>query len=326
MNDSDKALYNDKHKHLSDEFFVREDLLIAPILDPEIYNNGSQSWEGKRDVYLPDNNYWFLFVDNKKPLEAKIHGGRTVRGFGASISTDPARIPFIVPMYMRSGGILPTIEQEYYVGELNASGKQNPITFNVYPAPRRTMHYKLYLDDGISVDSAPVSGVLSPSESAEVLLAKKKGDRQHIYDSNFVLEQNNILPQNADPKAAGKYRRVLLSHILDEADPEEEKKIIFTYLREHDNYTPMEQYYFVAFLHEPHEHDPIKSVNISFQPSTGKTNVQNLNRIQQGSVSETAVVFNVSTENAYYYNPDINITFVKVFDKEARYTITANKV
>lgn len=62
LNDpQDKALYNDKLAFLDDQFFVRKDLLIAPILEPQSDNNGY----GKRDIYLPVSIDWYCFMENK---------------------------------------------------------------------------------------------------------------------------------------------------------------------------------------------------------------------------------------------------------------------
>lgn len=47
LNDpGDKAIYNDKIAFLNNQLFVRQDLLVAPVLDPQSPANGY----GKRDV------------------------------------------------------------------------------------------------------------------------------------------------------------------------------------------------------------------------------------------------------------------------------------
>lgn len=97
--ESDKALYNDKLEFLSNQLFVRNDLLISPILDKQSAENAG----GKRDVYLPCGSDWYAFMDNKAPLAAAIEGGTTVRDYDAHISADPEHIPFILPMYVRAG-------------------------------------------------------------------------------------------------------------------------------------------------------------------------------------------------------------------------------
>lgn len=145
----DQALFNDKEKFLNDEFFVRDDLLIAPVLRPQYENNNN----GRRDVYVPQGSDWYCFMNNTMPLGAAVEGGTTIRDFDANINTEGTHINFIVPIFVRAGAVIPTIELEQYVGQLNAEGKANPITLNVYPGQTGT--YTMYLDDGISRTSAP---------------------------------------------------------------------------------------------------------------------------------------------------------------------------
>ena len=49
---------------------------------------------------------------------------------------------------VRAGAILPFCELEQWVGQLNALGQPNPITFNVYPGPDRS--FLLFQDDGVT--------------------------------------------------------------------------------------------------------------------------------------------------------------------------------
>lgn len=78
LNDpEDLALYNDKEQFLNNEFFVRKDLLIAPVLHPQSENNNG----GKRDVYLPQGSNWYCFVNNSMPLGAVTEGGTTQRNW-----------------------------------------------------------------------------------------------------------------------------------------------------------------------------------------------------------------------------------------------------
>jgi alpha-glucosidase len=58
-----------------------------------------------------------------------------------------------MPLYVRAGAVIPTIELEQYVGELNCRREPNPITINIYPGDSKRS-YTMYLDDGISRSSA----------------------------------------------------------------------------------------------------------------------------------------------------------------------------
>ncbi|MDR3170178.1 MAG: hypothetical protein LBU17_00975 [Treponema sp.] len=144
----DKALFNDKASFLSNEFFVRKDLLIAPVLDKESPENG----HGKRDVYLPQGHNWYAYMDNKRPLLPAVEGGSTVRDYDAHVNGDAGHVGFIVPMYVREGAIIPTLNVEQYVGEFWDNGMANPVTLNIYPG--KSGSYTMYLDDGVSRSSA----------------------------------------------------------------------------------------------------------------------------------------------------------------------------
>jgi len=90
-------------------------------------------------VYLPwygQGGYWYSFVDNTMPLLDRIEGGKTIRDFDADIHTRGNHINFIVPLFVKSGAIIPTIEIEQYVGQRNHDGLDNPITLNIYPGDK----------------------------------------------------------------------------------------------------------------------------------------------------------------------------------------------
>jgi alpha-glucosidase len=81
---NDKALFNDKEKFLSNQFFVGRDLLVAPILWPQI-DQGVNN-HGKRDIYLPASCGWYCYMNNIMPLGHMVEGGTTVRDFDANIN------------------------------------------------------------------------------------------------------------------------------------------------------------------------------------------------------------------------------------------------
>lgn len=275
LNDpQDQSLYNDKEQFLNDEFFVRNDLLIAPVLRPQSEDNNN----GRRDVYLPAGSNWYCFVDNVMPLGAAVEGGTTIRDFDANLNTHGNHIHFIVPMYVRGGAIIPTIELEQYVGQLNAEGKPNPITLNVYPG--KEGEYTMYLDDGVSRSSAP---------KAEV----------------------------DDEKANDEYRETQITHRYTSQKTREIKVE-----RIHDGYTPKyETYFFVAVLHDPGEakgsSGPLKSVTIAGQQ---------VQAISSGSADQRSHALHNAASNAWYYNENINISYIKVFDNSSSITIKAEYV
>lgn len=117
------------YQYCNDQFFVGDHVLVAPVLTQGNYY---------RNVYLPAGSDWYAFQNNQSPLLAPVAGGTLVQGYYADLT--------LVPVYVRSGAILPMQELEQYVGQLPS----NPLTFNIYPGPGRS--YQLYQDDGESTE------------------------------------------------------------------------------------------------------------------------------------------------------------------------------
>lgn len=113
----DKSTYN-----LDDEFMIGEDLLVAPILKPNITS---------RLVYLP-KGIWYDYWTSKK-----FEGGTMIRA-DAPLET--------VPMFVRGGAIMPMAPEMKFVGEKPA----DPITFAIYPDEKGSASTTLYEDDGLS--------------------------------------------------------------------------------------------------------------------------------------------------------------------------------
>jgi alpha-glucosidase len=304
LNDpSDKALYNDKVEFLDDQFFVSRDLLVAPILDEQ------NKCGGKRDIYLPAGSDWYCFKNNRQPLDNAVEGATTIRDFDAHLNADPSHINFIVPIYVRAGAIIPTIEVEKYVGERQANREQypdgNPITINIYPGESTNVAdsetgkkfsvqatYKMYLDDGVSRSSA------LPTEE---------------------------LP-GSDEMGKGEYRTVLIRHTGYPNPNFDNKTRTISIERIHDHYTPFEKYFFVAILHDPSElpqrdsnskkrtSSPLKKVSI---------NEEEITLITGDTPEIRAESLNNYQQNAWYYNDNIDVSFIKVFDYNSRFTVTA---
>jgi alpha-glucosidase len=275
LNDSgDKALFNDMFFFLGFQFFVRDDFLVAPILQKQAPEN---VW-GKRDIYLPSGSEWYLFGDNKKPLQPAVEGGTIVHDYDAHIDARPDHIGSTVPIFIRAGAIIPTIEVEQYVGELNDKGLPNPITLNIYPG--KSGQYTMYLDDGISRSSAPKD---APQYRTEKI-------------ANSEYREVRIIHKYSGPKS----REIKVERL-------------------HDNYTPKwEKYFYVAVLHDPAEvqggSGPLKGVCISGQK---------IELIAGGTPEERASGLGLSEDNAWYYNENINISFIKVYDSSPSIVITA---
>jgi len=113
----DASTYN-----LDDEFMVGGDLLVAPIMKPDVT---------KRLVYLPAGT-WYDYWTNKK------YAGGTMISVEAPLD--------LVPMFVRGGAMIPVGPALNYVGEKPA----DPITFNIYPDDAGSATATLYEDDGLS--------------------------------------------------------------------------------------------------------------------------------------------------------------------------------
>jgi alpha-glucosidase len=108
--------------NLDDEFMVGDDLLVAPIMKPDVT---------RRLVFLPKGT-WYDYWTNKK-----LTGG-TMVSVDAPLET--------VPMFVRAGAIIPTGPAMNYVGEKPF----DPITFNIYPDEKGSASTTLYEDDGLT--------------------------------------------------------------------------------------------------------------------------------------------------------------------------------
>lgn len=266
----DQSLYNDKEAFLDNEFFVGKDLLIAPVLEPE-EPQALQKNYGKRDVYVPYGSDWYCFVNNTMPLGAAVEGGTTIRDFDASLHLEGDHIHFIVPMYARAGAIIPTIELEQYIGQLNKEGKPNPITLNVYPG--KDGRYTMFLDDGVSRSSAP----------------KMPEGSGWDEEANDEYRQTEI----THAYTGAKIRQIKVDRAHDGYTPK------------------LETYFFVAVLHDPSENKGasgcLKSVKIAGQDIPQVQGSYNLNSSPQNAWYYNESI-NISFVKVFDNSPEIVIT------------------
>jgi alpha-glucosidase len=108
--------------NLDDQFMVGNDLLVAPVMKPDVT---------RRLVYLPKGT-WYDYWTNKR-----YEGGTTI-SVDAPLET--------VPLFVRGGAIIPMGPEINYVSEKPF----DPITFNIYPDEKGAASTVLYEDDGLS--------------------------------------------------------------------------------------------------------------------------------------------------------------------------------
>jgi alpha-glucosidase len=107
---------------IDDQFMIGDDLLVAPIVKPDVTS---------RLVYLPKGT-WYDYWTNKK-----YEGGVMIR-VDAPLET--------VPMFVRGGAIIPLAPPMNYVGER----RMDPLTFAIYPDNQGSASTTVYEDDGVS--------------------------------------------------------------------------------------------------------------------------------------------------------------------------------
>ncbi|KAL6832031.1 glycoside hydrolase family 31 protein [Trichoderma camerunense] len=191
-----------KH-YTNDQYLVRNDLLVAPPMRPEEESNGHQ-------VYLPYPDEWFPM--NLRPdeipqegeptpsehlgvaLEPAIAGGTHV-SCDCNISDEEARFPTITPMYIREGAIIPRIRTKLSTPDWYPKGvpddadipapEASPITIHVYPGKNNL--YKMYIDDGISIESEPLARM--PEEDQNEGRVANQYSEVHIQQTSGINEE-----------------------------------------------------------------------------------------------------------------------------------------
>ncbi|KAH7006487.1 glycosyl hydrolases family 31-domain-containing protein [Fusarium venenatum] len=157
----DTNLFNNNEDFIDTQYLLGHNILVCPIVDPQVFN---------RDIYLPGTDLWYpsnLEVDNGRnlghdpilkhaaDLKEPVQGGRTI-SYGCSIRAtfgNLDNIPFVTPVYIRGGAIIPQIGVRQCIKE----NDHNPPTIHFYPGGKGKTNYSMYLDDGVSKDSAPIN-------------------------------------------------------------------------------------------------------------------------------------------------------------------------
>ncbi|CAM1508904.1 Fc.00g026430.m01.CDS01 [Cosmosporella sp. VM-42] len=154
----DTSLFNANEDYIDTQYLLGHNILVCPVLDPGVSN---------RDIYLPGSDVWYPFnlrinvqnfesdplgLKHAAQLDDPVNGGTTIN-YGCSIPdaiNDPSQITYVTPVYIRGGAIIPQLDVRQSIDENDL----NPPTLHIYPGNEST-YYSMYLDDGVSRDSAP---------------------------------------------------------------------------------------------------------------------------------------------------------------------------
>lgn len=108
-----------------------------------------------------------------------------------------------------------------------------------------------------------------------------------------------------DPDAQSAYRQIQIAHSRSGSVR------LISVERVHDDYVPKEKHYFVAILHDPSETRTatgcLKSVSIDGDV---------VGQISAGSVEQRSAELSARNSDSWYYNENVNISFIKVMDGE----------
>lgn len=161
----DESLFKSNQWYTRSQYVVGKDLLVAPCLIQERKRK-------TRKLYLPNPDSWYPM--NLRPgtrlykngilaeaLKPKAFGGTYIE-YDCHISPSEEQLPFATPMYIREGAIIPQTAVHSWVPDRLNDDKNSPanqLSINIYPGKDNS--YDMYLDDGVSRDSAPNDEYLS---------------------------------------------------------------------------------------------------------------------------------------------------------------------
>ncbi len=294
QDEQDPQLFNDKLEFLNNQFLVGKDLMIAGVMDKQ-REVSPGNFEAKRDIYFPVGSHWYQFLQNKKVLAAPVEGGVTLE-YDAVINEqctnqNSEQLLYVLPMYVREGGILPMTDAERYVGAYYNDHKESmPITLNIYPSRCKTTSYSMYLDDGKSRSSA------------------------FAIDPNF----------GGDSEAKGEFRRVNINHT-----PDAEWNRAVTIDRKHNGINPdvykLCPYYYIALPHDPDEPIITRKNLTKNTVAEVKVNGQVIPFFAATDVGEAINShFNNASQNIWYFNTALNTSYIKVYEEESLEIIFRN--
>lgn len=173
---NDEKLYS-----IDDQFMSGKDLLIAPVV---------KKGATKRTVYLPEGKW----IDYNN-LQKTYNGEQTI-DYPVSLKT--------IPMFVKSGAIIPKMPIMQYIGEMEHA----PIIFEIFPSEKSTS-FELYEDDGLTNNykNEVFSKTHIESRNTDSLLEISILEPQN---NSFKTEERNYLLQIHLPSTP---KRVLFNNV-----------------------------------------------------------------------------------------------------------------
>lgn len=280
LHSNDKNLFKKYSEFLDNQYLLGKDIMIAPILDKQSTENSF----GFREIYLPKDSNWYRYYHDMKALSPNIKGGELINFYAgineSNCQDDSGHNYSILPIYVREGAIIPTVEPESYVGEfLEINGIPSPHTINIYPTKTwsKIHKYTLYNDDGVSRASAPTGDV-------------KLGH---------------------DPEAKGLYRQLDITHYY--ISDEMVERVIKFDRSKHDGFNPSaiynyNHYYILSIYHDPHM-EKVRSISIEGNKIAYKNEVNN-------NILNSFEYLKNNKDNFWFHDDILNRSVVVLYDKK----------
>lgn len=137
-------------------------------------------------------------------LLQKVDGGSRLT-YNCLVSDQDGQIPYTCPIYIREGAIIPKISVRDYIPDPSLPTQPpNPITLHIYPG--KDNEYDMYLDDGISRQSAPSHDYVPATSS-------RTGGYGIAHD---------LVPALIDPKAGSAFVHVKISQTTTHVSAEDD--------------------------------------------------------------------------------------------------------
>jgi len=254
----DTSFFNETQEFLDTQYVTGRFILVAPIFQPK--NNVPDE---SREVYLPIGYSWYPSNlrpwDNdayKASLPSAVEGGSVITYYARIPQDENAydQYPYVLPVYIREGAIIPQLQVRQYVGDLSQG--PNHIKFNIYPG--KDNEYTSYLDDGVSRDSAP-------TDLAKTHVKKLDSLQQTQGKGSLAIKE-------LDPEAKGYYREIRVKQTTSAANSTR----TVTIEPKHKNYDPTPELgssYTILFWYPP-EAQNIDKYDVNVTASNAATTSQ----------------------------------------------------